>query len=64
MENTYTPEQAKALLPPMKASEREIFYLWAIVDYTVEEIAQLKQSTTHEITQQIKQLIATYDLRN
>jgi len=36
-------EEAEALLGTMSPEERELLYLWAVEEYTFEEIAQMKQ---------------------
>ena len=36
-------EEVESLLGTMSAEERELLYLWAVEEYTIDEIAQIKQ---------------------
>ena len=36
-------EEIEALLGTMQAEERELLYLWAVEEYTIKEIAEMKQ---------------------
>ena len=36
-------EEIEGLLGTMKAEERELLYLWAVEEYTIQEIAEMKQ---------------------
>lgn len=44
LEDVYVEQcEVEALLNTMKPDERELLFLWAVEEYTIDEIAQLKQ---------------------
>ncbi len=72
MEDIYVQQcEVEALLNTMRPDERELLFLWAVEEYTIDEIAQLKQvprgtllSRLHRLRQRIQLQQASENVLN
>lgn len=49
-------EEVDSLLGTMSPEERELLYLWSVVEYTIDEIAELKQVPRGTLSSQLHRL--------